>query len=306
MILLPLALLAGVWINLPLVLQARQEVAVAAADGKIFLIGGLAGTSTLSSVEEFDPATGLWRNVASLPQGLHHAAAATIGRSIYVIGGYRSAAFDATDSVYRYDLDANRWTAVARLPAPRAALAAATIGNLVYAVGGVPGGNALTVYDPATDRWSTLPSMPTRREHLGATAAGGRLYVASGRFTGGNTNAFEVFDPVTNGWAALPPIPTARSGIAVTAVGNRVYVFGGEGNPNTPTGVFSENESFDVVSGTWQREESMPVPRHGIGAATIGNTIYIPAGAEVQGFGTSSVHDAFITEPGPRRRAVRK
>jgi hypothetical protein len=48
----------------------------------------------------------------------------------------------------------------------------------------------------------------------------------------------------------------------------------------------------------------MPVPRHGIGAATIGGRIHIPGGATVAGFGVSAVHDAFAVDVPRRRRAV--
>ncbi|HVR39758.1 MAG TPA: kelch repeat-containing protein [Thermoanaerobaculia bacterium] len=99
-------------------------------------------------------------------------------------------------------------------------------------------------------------------------------------------------------------MPTARSGIAAAVVEGRIYVFGGEGNPSTATGVFAENESFDVATGTWRSEVPMVNPRHGIGAAAIGDRIHIPAGAPTQGFGLSSVHDAFVPRM-PKRRAVR-
>ena len=102
-----------------------------------------------------------------------------------------------------------------------------------------------------------------------------------------------------------PPLPTARSGLAAAVLDGRIHVFGGEGNPATPTGVFSENESYDVASGTWRTELAMRTPRHGIGAATIGTHIYIPAGATIAGFGTSDVHESFGAES-PRRRAVRR
>lgn len=257
----------------------------------------------LSSVEELDPATNSWRFVAPLPRPLHHTAAAAIGSSIYVVGGFGTLAFDPQRSVYRYDIPLDRWTQVADLPSPRGALAAVAIGGRIYAVGGVPGGTGLTVYDPATNAWTILPPMPTPREHLAAAALHGILFVAGGRFAG-NTNAFECYEPALQRWTSLPPLPTARGGIAAATLGERIYVFGGEGNPVTDTGVFAEVESFDFATFTWRSEPPMPFPRHGIGAATLGRFIHIPAGALVQGFGTSGVHDA-LTVTATRRRAVR-
>jgi len=300
-----ITLIAAAWISFAPVLTPRQEVAVAAADGKLYLIGGLAGSDVLSSVEEFDPATNAWRFVAPLPRPLHHTAAAAVGSSIYVVGGFGTIAFDPQPSVYRYDIPLDRWTQVADLPSARGALAAVAIDGLVYAVGGVPGGTDLTVYDPAANAWTVLPPMPTGREHLAAAALHGILFVAGGRIAR-NRNAFECYEPGPRRWTSLPPLPTARGGIAAAALGERIYVFGGEGNPATETGVFAEVESFDFTTFTWRNEPPMPFPRHGIGAATIGRSIHIPAGALVQGFGTSSVHDALTEEGMGRRRAVRK
>jgi N-acetylneuraminic acid mutarotase len=294
---------AGVWITLLPLQQERQEIAVAAANGRLYAIGGIRGSSVLASVEEFDPQTNRWRFAAPLPEPLHHSAAAVVDDAIYVIGGYRTLAFDPTSAVYRYDPRADLWTGVASLPSPRGALAAAAIDGRIYAVGGVPGGNSLTMYDPLIDRWTALAPMPTAREHLAAAAAGGKLYVAGGRLAG-NVAAFEVYDPATDRWTALASLPTARSGLAAAFANNRIYVFGGEGNPASRSGVFEQNEAYDIEAGTWKTDAPMPTPRHGIGAAVVNGTVYLPGGAILQGFGATAVSEAFIPVVPPRRRAV--
>jgi len=298
-------LVAAIWVSLAPLQTARQELAVAAANGKVYAIGGISGLNVLASVEEYDPASNRWRFVAPLPEPLHHSAAATLDDVIYVIGGYRTLAFDPADAVYRYDPRSDAWSKVASLPTARGALAAATIDGRIFAVGGVPGGSLLSVYDPRTDRWALLTPMPTGREHLAAAAAGGKLYVAGGRQPQ-NVDAMEVYDPVTDQWRELPPLPTARSGIAAAAVNDRIYVFGGEGNRSSASGVFAENESFDLATETWRSEAPMPTPRHGIGAAVIDGRIYIPGGAVVQGFGAANASEAFIVVEQSRRRAVRR
>lgn len=277
---------------------------MAAANGRVYAIGGISGTTVLASVEEYDPQLNQWRFAAPLPEPLHHSAAASVDDIIYVIGGYRTLAFDPTNAVYRYDPRTDVWSRAASLPSPRGALAAVTIDGRIYAGGGNPGATLLTVYDPVGDAWKALAPMLTAREHLAAAGLGGKLYVAGGRLAG-NSDAFEVYDPATDRWSSLVSLPTARSGIAAGSVNGRIYVFGGEGNPLSPLGVFDQNESYDVAAGTWRAEPSMPTPRHGIGAAVIGDRIYIPGGATVQGFGATNVSDAFVATNAARRRAVR-
>ncbi|HEX8172795.1 MAG TPA: kelch repeat-containing protein [Thermoanaerobaculia bacterium] len=295
---------AAQWIELAPVLVPRQEVGVTSARGKLYLAGGFAtDASVLDSVEEYDPATNSWRFIAPLPRPRHHAPAVALGDAIYIVGGYETFSFDPQRSVFRYDLDSGTWSSVAPLPSARGALAAVAIGGKIYAVGGVPGtGRELTVYDPALDAWTTLAQMPTAREHLAAVTIDGLLYVAGGR-NNGNTNAFERYDPATNRWTILPPLPAGGSGLAAAVLGRRIYIFGGEGNPSTPTGVYADTASYDVDRGTWRLETPMPHPRHGIAAATIGERIHIPAGGPVQGFSTTSAHDALVLVT--RRRSVR-
>jgi hypothetical protein len=37
----------------------------------------------------------------------------------------------------------------------------------------------------------------------------------------------------------------------------------------------------------------MPAPKHGIWASVIGNTIYLPGGANIQGLGATTSHESF-------------
>ena len=42
-----------------------------------------------------------------------------------------------------------------------------------------------------------------------------------------------------------------------------------------------------------QSMPAMPIPRHGIGAAVLGDRIYVPGGATVQGFGVTPAHQVY-------------
>ncbi len=279
--------------------EARQEVAVAALEGAIYVIGGFrADVSVADTVEVYDPNTDSWSFAASLPTGLHHAAAAAVDGKLYVIGGFTDALFLApVDSVLEYDPVGDSWTPKAPMPSARGALAVAVIDGRIYAAGGSPAAREsdFAVYDPAANSWTALPDLPTPRNHLAAGATGGRFYAVGGRSggIGGITAILEEYDPGSGQWSAATSMPTARGGIAGAVFENRLYVFGGEGNPDVPSGVFSETESYDPNTDTWQVHTPMTVPRHGIGAALLDGLIYIPGGATLEGLGVSGAHDVF-------------
>jgi N-acetylneuraminic acid mutarotase len=293
----------GSWVRLAPVGEARQEVAVAEVNGKIYLVGGIGAGISLRSVEVYDPKIDRWSFVAPMPETLHHTSAVGLDGRLYVIGGYNSLSFNPVNSAYRYDPDTNQWTQIASLPSRRGALASVVVGNRIYAVGGEGGGDTgeLAVYNPATNSWSLLAPMLTERDHITAGVINGKIYVAGGRNNSGFTlDTLEEYDPATNTWRTRAPMPTGRSGIAGTVLNNRFYVFGGEGNrTNPPTFVFSENESYDPITNGWRAEVRMPTPRHGIAATTFDGRIYIPGGGPVQGFSRTDINEAFLASSAP-------
>jgi N-acetylneuraminic acid mutarotase len=93
-------------------------------------------------------------------------------------------------------------------------------------------------------------------------------------------------------WEGLAAMPTARSGLAAAVLNGRLVVVGGEVNSADPNGVFPQVEVYDFATGTWASLDAMPVPRHGIGAAAVGDLLYVPGGATRAGFGATAHHDA--------------
>jgi N-acetylneuraminic acid mutarotase len=290
----------GTWVSLAPLPEARQEVGVAELQGRIYVVGGYRPDhSSANTVEVYDPGSDRWTMAAPLPEGVNHPAAAVVGERLYVVGGDNGRGSVATN--FEYDPRSDSWTARTPMPTARSAPMAAVIGGRIYVAGGAPGsvGRTLEAYDPGTDRWTSLPPMPTARNHVAGGAIGGRLYVVGGR-PPNTLDALEIFDPAAASWATGAPMPTGRSGHAAAVVRGCLYVFGGEGNANTPSGVFSEAEVYDPGSGTWTALAPMPSPRHGIGAAVIGDRIFVPGGASVQGFGAVGTHDAFLVPSGQR------
>jgi Kelch motif len=67
--------------------------------------------------------------------------------------------------------------------------------------------------------------------------------------------------------------------MAVAVMDNKVFAFGGE----KLGGTFNQSEVYDPAADVWAELAPMPMSVHGTGAAAVGNTIFIPAGATLNG-----------------------
>lgn len=290
----------GAWQTRAFLPTARQEVPHAVLNGKIYVPGGFtASRSVTNFVEVFDPSTNSWSSAAPLPIAMHHLHLTPANGKLYVLGGYRTSGFVPTNRVFEFDSQANSWTEKSNMPTSRGAAVAVTVDNKIYVIGGVAGTptGLNEMYDPVTDIWTNKASMPTRREHLAAAVINSMIYVIGGRsadFT--NKRDLEVYSPETDNWQYLARMPTARGGLAAAAVNGRLYVFGGEffDTDEGTKGVFDETEEYNPATNTWRQLHPMLVPRHGIGAATVDDRIYIIGGGPVAGFGVARANTVFI------------
>jgi N-acetylneuraminic acid mutarotase len=286
----------GTWTVFAPLRSPRQEVAVAALNGYVFVIGGFGeGAEPVDTVEMYDPRENRWAPRASLPVPLHHTAAAVAADRLFVVGGFTGGRVRWTPvaAVYEYDFVRDTWTPRAEMPTPRGALAAASLDGRIHALGGSadePTG-AHEVYDPGANRWTRANALPTARDHLAAVSFHDRVWAIGGRtsFWGLQYTNVDVYDPATDSWRTGPPLPTGRGGIAAAALDDRIYVFGGE----APWRIFEATEMYEVAGNRWIAKAPMPTPRHGIGAAVVGTRIYIPGGGTRPGFASTIVHDGY-------------
>ena len=294
----PLDILSpGKWVPLAPMPTARQEVAVAELNGRVFVIGGFGpDNDPVDTVEVYDPAADRWETRAPLPAPTHHAAAAVVEGRLFVVGGYSGGrvSWSPLRTVYEYDEARSSWATRAPLRAARGGLAMVALAGRLHAVGGAGDGdsNAHEVYDPAADRWTDGPPMPTGRDHLTAAAFQGRLWAIGGRtsFMGTQYTTVEIYDPATGAWSTGLPLPVGRGGLAAATMDERLYVFGGE----APFRIFSAHEMYEVAGQRWIGKDPMRTPRHGIGAAAIGNKIYVPGGATQPGLAATDINEAYI------------
>jgi N-acetylneuraminic acid mutarotase len=183
---------------------ARAGLAAAVGlDGKIYALGGFDCNGVpVASVEVYDPSLDQWSSVAPMPTPRALLAAATVGDTIYAIGGI---------NIY-----------TERIGGP-------IITDILSTV---------EVYDPSTDTWTTFPPMATARAGL-AAVVGGRLDPTIYALGGNNdTSTFldtaEAFDHVHLTWRTIAPMPTARRNLAaavsnVAGIEGKIFAIGGHG-----------------------------------------------------------------------------
>jgi N-acetylneuraminic acid mutarotase len=178
--------------------QQRSYHAAAVVNGKIYVIGGAGpDNKPVPSVHVYDPATGTWAALASMPTARALFGAAAVGGTIYAVGG----------TTIGLDKVASHMTVSA-------------VGGKIDAIGGgLPprsrGGPkllpVLEVYDTGTNRWTTAADPPTPRGVLSSSVVDGRIYVMGGAVSSGATreeflrtthtvSVVEVYDPANGRW----------------------------------------------------------------------------------------------------------
>src|SRR6266536_2213760 len=190
-----------------------------------------------------------------------------------------------------------KWTKLAAFPEPAEELLGVAAGGKMYVFCGLaPGWKPIGMvyeYDPATDTWRARTPIPTPRNHATAGAINGKIYVIGGR-TGAafissgssNVDVVEEYDPATAAWgSARARMPSARSAMASGVYEGRIYVTGGEGQDAQRMYTFRALEAYDPTSNRWTLLPSMPVSRHGLAGAVIGNRLHMVSG-DVQSAGT--------------------
>lgn len=292
---------AAGWVAAPkLVRGATQETATVAIDDNIYVLGGFDGlTQVIDDVQIFNTQTCEWSLGPKLPRAVHHTNAAVHGGRIYVVGAMEGLSFTAVGHVWSWAPGEAMWSTHASMPAgqQRGAGITAAIGDRIYVAGGLRGGSVqqVSAYIPATDTWDTaLPPLPVNRDHGCGGAIGGTLYATGGRATGITALQGEVYAYTPGGaWETKAAMPTARGGTACGVIGDRIVVVGGEGNGAVSSGVFPQVESYNATTNEWTQHDPMVTPRHGMGAAALGNSLYVPGGASVQGFGAVDTFEIF-------------
>ncbi|KAF4537766.1 uncharacterized protein LTHEOB_11390 [Lasiodiplodia theobromae] len=301
---------SGQWEDLASIPTPRQEHGTTAiGNTTIAILGGIVptngSTTTTDLLQLYDIDSNTWKTVSPAPYKVNHPNIAAVHDKLYLLGGLAPGPVStdvtmnwvASKLCYAYDVETDTWTQLASMPSgmERGSAIVGVQGEMIYLAGGMT--VLMTGYQDAVDsvisfnttsgKWQRLvvaaAELPESRQHGAGSVIGDTFYVVGGRRYNQTNYRDTVFKlDLANqeaGWeTSTGHMPTARGGINGGAVGSTFYVFGGEGNPDSTTGVFNQTEAFDTVAQAWTELETMQVPRHGTQAAAANGRIYIPGG----------------------------
>ena len=263
----------------------RSYVAAAQVGDAVYVAGGMVGETgrPLATFQRFDAPANRWTTLEQLPVAVRAAAAAAVGRTIYVIGGSTPAG-DGTQ-VYAFDVDVGSWREVAPLPEPRFNHAAVTVGELVVVLGGFVDGEDhgdVFVYDPRIDRWRRGPRLPHPMHAFDAVAFRGGIWVLGGRRGEEVLRDVWILDPQDGRWRAGTPMLRPMELLGAAVVGDEVHALW--------EGVY---QIYDARADRWRYGPIPRVTRHALQLFHVGRSLYAIGGC------TTALRDSPVVE---RRR----
>lgn len=243
------------------------------ADGRVMVAGGTstlqpdvlaAIAGTLSSVEIYDPSTGLW-SAANPIGGRRLGPALTLlsNNQVLVSGGVSVTLFgttpiaaNSTNTCQRWNPATQTWGAANSMPSPRAGhhYNQVTLADgRVLMTGGVNVPGLLTaassapiaaadVYNPTTNTWTVVNMTNARALHSATRLADGRVVVAGGAqgtlLAPVSIANVDIFNPATNTWSASTALLQPRASHAAELLPDgQLLLFGGQGAAATLTDV---------------------------------------------------------------------
>jgi hypothetical protein len=283
------------WSMGPAMPRRAFAAGVAAHGLEVVVAGGFAtgeaeGLEITARVDAFDTSAGTWRALADAPVRWTHPNIASVGRTLYLMGGLEGPGRVARGAAFALDALTQTWRPIARLDPgdARGAAGVTTAPGRVYLLGGASSTTALATcveYDIARDVWLHLPDLPEPRVQPAVMRTPDGVLIVAGGFASLGTS-----EPRTEVWALTPPgsvprrwepraplpaDPGTRAGCAYGVVLGELVCAGGEGGSAARGAV----ESYAPYTDVWTAREAMPVDRAGTQAAAIGGRLFIPGGA---------------------------
>ncbi len=271
------------------------HAAVRLNDGRVLVAGGQTYTPderaiTLSSVEIYDPATGLWTPTRSMAVARTEPVLTLLNDGKVLISGATRAPGPLGSSAEIYDPATERWRRIADMNESRndhiqVLLADGTVLVAGGFRGALPGEvyfDSAEIYDPILDTWTPTGTMNMPR------ADGEPVVLRDGKvlITGGNiviepparTDTAEIYDPETGDW-------TLTSGAMSDPKVDHAYTLLNDGTVLVAGGLRSNDnpvtsaDLYDPIRNRWTSTASMSKARSGILAVKLDDgSVLVPGG----------------------------
>jgi hypothetical protein len=203
-----------------------------------FVFGG-GSPNTFATVQSLGAAAATGAVAGQLPQPRSDVTAATVGRTVYLVGGYDGTTYEPS---VLSTVDGAHFATAATLSVPVRYPAVVALGNDVFSFGGQTGSGAgstvtataaIQQIDPATHSARVVGTLPQALYGAAAFVLAGHIYVAGGQSGDGQTlTQMYEYDPRTHrvADAGLLPQAVAFAGYATVGTGAAAvgYIVGGE------------------------------------------------------------------------------
>lgn len=298
----------NIWASKVPMHEARGYMGVAAVNGRMYVIGGDAGSEignvmtgtgmtyhVVNTTEEYDPDLDAWIFKAPMPTARALFGIAVYQNKVYCIGGYNGTVryIGPHDYDYKieyfdvgvnevYDPATNTWETKAAMPTPRYSAAANVVNGKIYLIGGHTMTdlqitlNVNEVYDPATDSWATKTPPPYKITSFASAVVDKKIYFIGRRNDSSEAWVgdpfIQIYDTANDSWSV--GTSSLTSGFSATASATS--------GVNAPKRIYFFEETatyiYDPASNSWTSGTSMPTARLCATAAVINDKFYVVGG----------------------------
>ena len=168
------------WTALASMHFARGGHALVAAEGRLFAVGGNNASANVAPVEAYDPQSGAWTVVSSLPVPRNHVAGFVAGTRVCVAGGRAP----TTARVDCLDVVADTWSRLPDLPHATSGGGATTFLGGAVAVAGGQNATETAIVDQLTryaaPAWTSPEAMLVPRHGFELAVFDGRAWACGG------------------------------------------------------------------------------------------------------------------------------